>query len=72
MFLKQGTACYRVDDDWIRVGPGACAHTTWHMHNSPDAPEYFRMLLTYLTPVDQKLGLDAGSGQEGAAAAHTA
>ena len=55
LILKDGEAAYRVGDDIIRVGPGHCAHTTWKMHNSPGAPEAFRMLITLLTPVDHEL-----------------
>jgi hypothetical protein len=55
MFLKGGEAVFRVGDDEIVVGPGHCAHTTWKMHNSPGAPEAFRLLITLLSPVDHAL-----------------
>ena len=45
-------AVYRVGDDEITVGPGHCAHTMWKMHNSPDAPDAFRLLISLLSPVD--------------------
>ena len=60
-FLKRGNATYRVGTgDEIRVGPGACAHTMWQMHNSPKAPDQFRMLITFLTPVDHVLQIRTG------------
>ena len=52
LFLKGGDAVYRVGDDEITVGPGHCAHTMWKMHNSPDAPQAFRLLIALLSPVD--------------------
>lgn len=60
MFLKRGHATYRVGGDEIRVGPGACAHAMWQMHNAPKAPEQFRMLITFLTPVDHALQVRTG------------
>lgn len=60
MFLKEGDAVFRVGSDEITIGPGHCAHTTWKMHNSPDAPEAFRLLVTLLSPVDYTLHLRTG------------
>jgi len=60
MFLKKGHAIFRVGDDLITVGPGHCAHTTWKMHNSPGAPEAFRLLVTLLSPVDHTLHIRTG------------
>ena len=53
--LREGEAVYRVGSDLIRLGPGACAHTMWHMHNSVDDPEHFRLLITLMSPVDYTL-----------------
>lgn len=61
MFLTSGEAVFRVGSDEITIGPGACAHTTWKMHNSPDAPETFRLLVTLLSPVDHTLRLRTGN-----------
>jgi hypothetical protein len=55
VFLREGEASFRVGSDVIRVGPGACAHTMWHMHNSVDDPDRFRLLITLMTPVDYTL-----------------
>ena len=63
MFLKGGNAVYRVGDDEITVGPGHCAHTMWKMHNSPGAPESFRLLVSLLSPVDHTLRLQTGKFQ---------
>lgn len=63
MFLKAGHATYRVGGDEITVGQGACAHRMWQMHNAPKAPEQFRMLLTFLTPVDHLLQVGTGRCQ---------
>ena len=60
LFLKGGEAVYRVGDDEITVGPGQCAHTMWKMHNSPDAPDAFRLLISLLSPVDYTLHIRTG------------
>ncbi len=60
LFLKGGEAVYRVGDDEITVGPGHCAHTMWKMHNSPDAPDAFRLLISLLSPVDYTLHIRTG------------
>jgi len=60
LFLKGGDAIYRVGDDEITVGPGHCVHTMWKMHNSPDAPDAFRLLISLLSPVDYTLHIRTG------------
>ncbi len=54
-FLTEGEASFRVGSDIIRIGPGACAHTMWHMHNSVGDPDRFRLLISLMTPVDYTL-----------------
>lgn len=54
-FLCDGEAAYRVGSDIIRVGPGASAHTLWHMHNSVDDPDRFRLIITLRSPIDYTL-----------------
>ncbi|MBT3343657.1 MAG: hypothetical protein HN712_30090 [Gemmatimonadetes bacterium] len=54
-FLRDGDASYRVGSDIIRVGPGSCEHTMWHMHNSVDDPDRFRLLITLRSPIDYTL-----------------
>ncbi len=63
LILKSGQAVYRVADDLITIGPGSCAHTMWKMHNSPDAPDAFRMLIPLMSPVDHTLHIEAGRFQ---------
>lgn len=60
LFLKSGKAVFCVGQDTITVSPGACAHTTWKMHNSLGAPDAFRLLITLLTPVDHALTIRTG------------
>jgi len=67
VLLKSGFATYHVGADAVSVGPGAHAHRMWAMRGSEAAPEAFRVLLTFLTPVDTVLKVRYGrwsAGQE--------
>jgi hypothetical protein len=48
--------------DVIRIGPGAYAHGMWAMRDAELAPDYVRVLLTFLTPVDVTLHVRISQG----------
>ena len=60
VFLKAGCALYRVDDDAIRLGPGAMEHTMWRMRNSEIDGGRLRVLIALRTPVMQTLEIRCG------------
>ena len=60
-FLKSGYAIYHVGNDAISVGPGAYAHRFWELRGSESAPKAFRVLMTFMTPVDQVLEIRCGT-----------
>ncbi len=60
-FLKSGYATYHVGNDAISIGPGAYGHRFWQMRGSESAPNAFRVLMTFMTPVDQKLEIRCGT-----------
>ncbi len=61
MFLKSGQVTYHTGDDAISIGPGAYAHRFWQMRGSESAPNAFRVLITCMTPVDQRLEIRCGA-----------
>jgi hypothetical protein len=61
VFLKSGYATYHVGNDAISVGPGAYAHRFWQLRGSKSAPKAFRLLMTFMTPVDQVLEIRCGT-----------
>lgn len=61
VFLKSGTATYHIGRDAISIGPGAYCHRFWQMRGSEAAPQAFRVLITLLTPVDQRLQIRCGT-----------
>jgi hypothetical protein len=61
IFLKSGHLTYHIGDDAISVGPGVCAHRFRHMRGSQPAPNAFRVLITFLTPVDRTLEIRCGT-----------
>ena len=60
-FLKDGYATYHLGNDAISIGPGAYAHRFWQMRGSESAPTAFRVLLTFVTPVDRVLKIRCGT-----------
>ena len=60
VFLKAGYALYRMDDDAIRIGPGAMEHTMWRMRNSEIDEERLRVLIALRTPVARTLEIRCG------------
>ena len=60
VFLKAGYALYRVNDDAIRLGPGAMEHTMWRMRNSEIDEERLRVLIALRTPVARTLEIRCG------------
>ena len=60
-FLKSGHAIYHVGNDAISIGPGAYAHRFWQMRGSESAPQSFRVLMSFMTPVDQTLEIRCGT-----------
>lgn len=60
-FLKSGHAIYHVGNDAISIGPGAYAHRYWQMRGSEAAPHAFRVLMTFMTPVQHKLEIRCGT-----------
>ena len=60
-FLKSGYATYHLGNDAISIGPGAYAHRFWQMRGSESAPAAFRVLLTFMTPVDRVLKIRCGT-----------
>ena len=60
-FLKDGYATYHMGNDAISIGPGAYAHRFWQMRGSESAPTAFRVLLTFVTPVDRVLKIRCGT-----------
>jgi hypothetical protein len=58
--LKSGHATYHIGNDAISIGPGAYGHRFWQMRGSESAPHAFRVLMTFMTPVDQKLEIRCG------------
>jgi hypothetical protein len=61
VFLKSGFATYHIGNDAISIGPGAYGHRFWQMRGSEPAPNAFRVLMTFMTPVDQKLAIRCGT-----------
>ena len=61
VFLKSGYATYHVGDDAIFIGPGAYAHRFRQMRGSEAGPNAFRVLMTFMTPVDQRLEIRCGT-----------
>lgn len=59
VFLKRGAGRMRYGRDIIEVSPGACAHQMWAMRDTEPAPGLVRVLLTFLTPLDQTVTLRA-------------
>ncbi len=60
-FLKSGYATYHMGNDAISIGPGAYAHRFWQLRGSESAPVAFRVLMTFLTPVDHLLEIRCGT-----------
>ncbi|MDP6041448.1 MAG: hypothetical protein QGG64_23070, partial [Candidatus Latescibacteria bacterium] len=60
-FLKSGYAIYHVGNDAISVGSGAYAHRFWQLRGSESAPKAFRVLMTFMTPVDHVLEIRCGT-----------
>lgn len=60
-FLKSGYATYHMGNDAISIGPGAYAHRFWQMRGSESAPAAFRVLMTFMTPVDRVLNIRCGT-----------
>ena len=60
VLLKQGSATYHIGNDAISIGPGAYGHRFWQMRGSESAPNAFRVLITFLTPVDHMLSIKCG------------
>lgn len=67
IFLKSGSGRMRYGYDSIEIGPGACAHTTWNMRDTPSAEDSVRVLMTFLTPADHTFYVrgDRGAGISG-------
>ena len=61
VFLKSGYASYHLGNDAIAIGPGAYAHRFWQMRGSEDAPQAFRVLMTFMTPLEQTLKIRCGT-----------
>ncbi len=60
-FLKSGYATYHMGNDAISIGPGAYAHRFWQLRGSESAPTAFRVLMTFMTPVDRVLRIRCGT-----------
>jgi hypothetical protein len=60
-FLKSGHATYHIGTDAISFGPGAYGHRFWQMRGSEAAPGAFRVLMSFMTPVDHKLQIRCGT-----------
>ncbi|MBT5831104.1 MAG: hypothetical protein HOH77_13025 [Candidatus Latescibacteria bacterium] len=60
-FLKSGSATYHVGTDAISIGPGAYGHRFWQMRGSESAPNAFRVLMTFMTPVEHKVEIRCGT-----------
>lgn len=63
-FLRTGHAVYRSGKDAISIGPGACAHRMRNMRNSEPEPDAFRVLMTFLIPVDHTIQSRTGIWSE--------
>ena len=61
LLLKGGSATYHVGNDAISIGPGAYGHRFWQMRGSESTPNTFRVLITFLTPVDHTLSIKYGT-----------
>ncbi|MEE2752484.1 MAG: hypothetical protein VX910_00765 [Candidatus Latescibacterota bacterium] len=59
--LKLGHAVYHIGDDAISIGPGVYGHRMWSMRGSESTSQLFRVLLTAVTPVDQKVEIRYGT-----------
>ncbi len=64
LFLKQGYARMRYGVRAIVIGPGADAHRMWAMRDAEPAPDYVRILLTFVTPVQHRLRIRTVSGPD--------
>ncbi len=62
LFLKQSYGTMRYGHDVICIGPGAYAHGMWAMRDAELAPDYVRVLLTFMTPVDVTLQIRVHQG----------
>jgi hypothetical protein len=63
-FLRSGYAIYHKGSDAISVGPGASDHRMRDMRNSEPEPTAFRLLTTFVTPVDHTIQIRTGAWSE--------
>jgi hypothetical protein len=62
IFLKHGYGAMRYGDDVIQIGPGADAHRMWNMRDAEPAPQYIRVLMTFITPIEHGFSIRVRSG----------
>ena len=58
--LKFGHGIFRCGDDTVRIGPGNATHRMWTMRGAEIDSDAFRVLITFVAPVDWTLEIRYG------------
>ncbi len=61
VFLKAGYGVFHRGRHGLRIGPGAISHRVPQMRNTEPEPDSFRVLMTFVTPVDHAFDIRYGA-----------